>query len=48
MIKQGFPPVLDEDVEILILGSLPGEMSLRKHQYMGIREMISGDWSAVI
>jgi hypoxanthine-DNA glycosylase len=35
MIKQGFPPVLDENVEILILGSLPGEMSLRKHQYYG-------------
>jgi hypoxanthine-DNA glycosylase len=35
MIKQGFPPVFDENVEILILGSLPGEMSLRKHQYYG-------------
>lgn len=35
MRKQGFPAVLDENTEILILGSLPGEVSLRKHQYYG-------------
>jgi hypoxanthine-DNA glycosylase len=35
MIKIGFPPVLDENAEILILGSLPGDESLRKRQYYG-------------
>ena len=35
MIKQGFPPVVDENTEILVLGSLPGDISLRKHQYYG-------------
>lgn len=35
MIKRGFPPVLDKNTEILILGSLPGEESLRKQQYYG-------------
>lgn len=33
MKKQGFPAVLDEHTEILILGSLPGDVSIRKHQY---------------
>lgn len=35
MIKRGFPPVLDENTEILILGSLPGDESLRRRQYYG-------------
>lgn len=35
MIKQGFPAVVDNNTEILILGSLPGDVSLRKHQYYG-------------
>lgn len=35
MIKRGFPPVLNEKTEILILGSLPGDESLRKRQYYG-------------
>jgi hypoxanthine-DNA glycosylase len=35
MKKQGFPPVVDENTEILILGSLPGDVSIRKHQYYG-------------
>lgn len=35
MKKQGFPPVIDENTEILILGSLPGDVSIRKHQYYG-------------
>lgn len=35
MKKQGFPPVVDENTEILILGSLPGDISIRKHQYYG-------------
>lgn len=35
MRKQGFPAVLDENTEILILGSLPGDVSIRKHQYYG-------------
>lgn len=35
MKKQGFPAVADENTEILILGSLPGDVSIRKHQYYG-------------
>ncbi|MGI5992769.1 MAG: DNA-deoxyinosine glycosylase [Methanosarcina sp.] len=35
MIKRGFPPVLNEKTEILILGSLPGDESLRRRQYYG-------------
>ena len=35
MIKQGFSAVVDENTEILILGSLPGDVSIRKHQYYG-------------
>lgn len=35
MKKQGFPAVIDENTEILILGSLPGDVSIRKHQYYG-------------
>ncbi|HWQ50096.1 MAG TPA: DNA-deoxyinosine glycosylase [Methanosarcina sp.] len=35
MKKQGFPAVVDENTEVLILGSLPGDVSIRKHQYYG-------------
>jgi hypoxanthine-DNA glycosylase len=35
MKKQGFPAVVYENTEILILGSLPGDVSIRKHQYYG-------------
>ncbi|AKB42608.1 MULTISPECIES: DNA-deoxyinosine glycosylase [Methanosarcina] len=35
MKKQGFPAIVDENTEILILGSLPGDISIRKHQYYG-------------
>ena len=35
MKKQGFPAVIDKNTEILILGSLPGDVSIRKHQYYG-------------
>jgi hypoxanthine-DNA glycosylase len=35
MKKQGFPAVLDNKTEILILGSLPGDVSIRRHQYYG-------------
>ncbi|HWR24983.1 MAG TPA: DNA-deoxyinosine glycosylase [Methanosarcina sp.] len=35
MKKQGFPAAVDENTEILILGSLPGDVSIRKHQYYG-------------
>lgn len=35
MIKRGFPPVLDKNTEVLILGSLPGDESLRRQQYYG-------------
>ncbi|MDI9395594.1 MAG: DNA-deoxyinosine glycosylase [Euryarchaeota archaeon] len=35
MIKRCFPPVLDKNTKILILGSLPSDESIRKQQYYG-------------
>ncbi len=35
MIKQGFLPIVDKNTEIIILGSLPGNISIKKHQYYG-------------
>jgi hypoxanthine-DNA glycosylase len=35
MIKEGFSTIVDQNTEILILGSLPGDLSIRKHQYYG-------------
>ena len=32
-LKQSFPPVVDERVRLLVLGSLPGEESLARAQY---------------
>lgn len=34
-LKRSFPPVVDEDTRLLILGSLPGEMALALRQYYG-------------
>lgn len=33
--KRGFPPVVDARTQVLILGSLPGEVSLAHAQYYG-------------
>lgn len=35
MKKLGLPPVLDRNTEVLILGSLPGDISLSKGEYYG-------------
>ncbi len=36
-MKKGLDPVVDEETKILILGSFPGEESLRKQQYYANR-----------
>lgn len=33
--KRGFPPVVDSGVRVLVLGSLPGEVSLAQGRYYG-------------
>src|ERR1035438_7814368 len=33
MKKSGFPPIIDQNTEILILGSLPSDMSILKDEY---------------
>ncbi|MCY3606051.1 MAG: DNA-deoxyinosine glycosylase [Gammaproteobacteria bacterium] len=35
LIKHGFPPIFDPHARVLILGSLPGDESLRRGQYYG-------------
>ena len=34
-LLEGFPPVIDDDAELLILGSFPSVQSLATHQYYG-------------
>ena len=34
-LKKGFPPIIDKKAAVLILGSMPGEESLRKNEYYG-------------
>ena len=34
-MKEGFPPIADKRATILILGTMPGEESLRKQEYYG-------------
>ena len=33
--KEGFPPIADERATVLILGTMPGEESLKKKEYYG-------------
>mgnify|MGYP001486952823 CR=1 FL=1 len=33
MRKEGFPPLVDENTEVLILGTMPGDESIRTGQY---------------
>ena len=32
-VKESFPPIIDENSRVLLLGSLPGDRSLEKHEY---------------
>jgi len=32
-LLRGFPPIVDDDAKVLILGSFPGALSLAAHQY---------------
>ena len=34
-LKKGFPPIINKTAAVLILGSMPGEESLRKNEYYG-------------
>jgi hypoxanthine-DNA glycosylase len=34
-IKRSFPPIVDDQTRVLVLGSLPGEESLARRQYYG-------------
>ncbi|MGD9160687.1 MAG: DNA-deoxyinosine glycosylase [Desulfobacteraceae bacterium] len=34
-LKKGFPPIAEKTATVLILGSMPGEESLRKNEYYG-------------
>jgi hypoxanthine-DNA glycosylase len=33
MIKQGFPPIIDDNTKILVLGTMPGDKSIRTGEY---------------
>lgn len=33
MLKQSFPPIISQNANILILGSLPGDLSISKNEY---------------
>lgn len=42
---RSFPPIADEHCRVLILGSIPGEASLRKRQYYGHER--NGFWRVI-
>ena len=33
MLKQSFPPIIPQDANLLILGSLPGDLSIARNEY---------------
>ena len=48
-LKRSFPPMVGEKPRVLILGSLPGEESLRQQQYYAYNTTPSGrSWGSCL